>query len=127
MPRVRARYVSAAGDSRAAVCGDGRGGLGAGAAGAVSETVVTCPSPAGSGAASRLPAGPLEVDDEHLFLELRAARDQRAVRTDDEAVPVEHQLVLAADGVAEREAAALASAAGGKQAFPLLALLAVVR
>ena len=45
----------------------------------------------------------LDVDDEQRLLESRRARDDLALVVEDARVPVEDQLVLAADGVAERD------------------------
>ncbi len=45
-----------------------------------------------------------DLAEQQLLLELRRAGDHCALRVDDEAVPVEDQLVLAADEVAEGEA-----------------------
>ena len=47
----------------------------------------------------------IDVDDEEVLLELRAARHDLAGRVDHQAVPVEHQFVLSAHGVAEGDEA----------------------
>ena len=45
----------------------------------------------------------IDVDEHQRLLEARRAREHRALVVDHERVPVEDQLVLAADGVAERD------------------------
>ena len=70
--------------------------------------------------------GRVEVRDEQVLLERSAAGEYRSLRSDDETVAVEDQLVLAAHGVAERQEAAVIAAAGGEQHLPLPALAPVI-
>ena len=69
----------------------------------------------------------VEIHDEQVLLERRAAGEDRSIRSDDEAVTVEYELVLPADGVAERQEATLVAAASRKQLLPLPALALVIR
>ena len=68
----------------------------------------------------------VEIHDEHLLFERRAAGEDRSIRSDDQTVAVEDQLVLAADGVAECQEAAQVAAAGREQRLPLAALALVI-
>ena len=69
----------------------------------------------------------VEVDHQQVLLELGAAGHDPPRGVDDEAVPVEDQLVLAPDGVAEGHEAAVVGRPLGEHAFPLDALAPVVR
>src|ERR1700759_5521854 len=67
------------------------------------------------------------VADQQLLLELLGARDRLARVVDDERLPVEDQLVLAADERAEGDACEVVARALGKHRLALCTLACVVR
>ena len=69
----------------------------------------------------------LDVDDEQALLEARAPARARSPRRRDERVPVEDELVLAADGVAEREEARVVPRARDEHRLALAVLADVER
>ncbi len=81
-----------------------------------------------AGIAQARRGGRLEVDVAHeqLLAELRGARDRRAGVVDHARVPVEHELVLAADEPAEGDAREVLSRALGEHVLALGALAGVV-
>ena len=68
----------------------------------------------------------VDVADDQLLLELRAARHQLAVLVDHEAVAVEHQLVLAADEIAEDDVGEVVAGPLDEHPLALAALVDVV-
>ena len=69
----------------------------------------------------------LDVDDEEVLLETRRAGDDLAGVVQDDRVPVEDELVLAAHEVAEREVGARVARPGDEHLLPLLGLADVER
>ena len=69
----------------------------------------------------------LDVDDEEVLLETRRAGDDLAGVVEDDRVPVEDELVLAADEVAEREVGARVARPGDEHLLALLGLADVER
>ena len=64
--------------------------------------------------------GPLEVDDEQRLLEARRPCQHAAVALEDEGVPVEDELVLPADRVAQRDTNTALSCPRGEDGLALL-------
>ena len=75
----------------------------------------------------RAPHLDVDVAEHELFAELRAAGERLALGRDDDGVPVEDELVLAADRVADGERRAGLARALGDHALTRQALRAVVR
>ena len=69
----------------------------------------------------------LDVDDEQVLLEPRCAGDDLTGVVEDDRVPVEDELVLAADEVAEREVGARVARPRDEHLLPLLGLADVER
>src|SRR5213080_3069148 len=76
--------------------------------------------------ANALSRGGVDVTDDQLFLELRPARDELTILVDDEAVAVEHELVLTPDQVAEDDIGQVVPGALYQHALTLGALFLVI-
>ncbi len=90
-------------------------------AGALELAAADVPQPAADGVRR------LDVDDEEVLLEPGRSRDDLARVVEDDRVPVEDQLVLPPDEVAEREERARVAGAGHEHLLALLRLADVVR
>ncbi len=69
----------------------------------------------------------VEIDDEQLLLEARRPGEDGALVVEDDRVPVEHQLVLAADEVAEGEVCRVVARARHEHLLSILGLADVER
>src|SRR5439155_24520783 len=79
----------------------------------------------GEAAAPCIPEAPadgrrrIDVDEDQRFLECRRPRDHAALLVENEAMPVEDELVLRPDGVDERDPARIVSGTGREHLFTL--------